>query len=292
MRRQLRSVFFSLVFFTISSLPSFSAIYSPDATLDVDLSDHHAREPVVLIPPLLSQPSNVLSLRSDGECYKKLIYTMTQRGWRRDRILVVDLPVVASNVEKAEIIRRNVDMFLRRTHAKKVDMIAYSSGALSSRWYIRFLNGFDKISEYVSFSATHHGTPLSYFPQINPGTRELIPGSRFLQLLNAPVDNTGRETFGDDIHYFNILSKGDGVHIWTSQLLNGAYNIIIPTHWWARINHNVYAEKPIVIDLTLLALDNDIPGIDVRLKKWARDNNLSYDPQETEQIVKNHFANR
>lgn len=259
-----------------------------DYVVDVGLNLSKKKDPVLLIPPLIS---HIPIIKSREDLYERLKRNLIKRGWSPTQIFDVELPVMGSNIEKAKIIKRNVDMVLRLTGAKKVDIAAYSSGAVSSRWYIRFLGGADKVSEYVSFSGSHHGTRLSYIPQVNPGTQELVPGSDFLMQLNAPVDRNGRETFGDQIHYFNICSKDDGVHYpWQSQLLNGAYTIIIPTHWYARINHSAYPNRQIVIDLVILALDNNAEGMEKRVREYARDEDLTYSPQETQEILRDYFG--
>ena len=51
---------------------------------------------------------------------------------------------------------------------------AHSSGGVSSRWYVKFLSGKDKVRDYVSLAGAHHGNDLAcLFP--TDGGKELCP---------------------------------------------------------------------------------------------------------------------
>jgi len=51
-----------------------------------------------------------------------------------------------------------VDEVLERTGAEKVDIISHSVAGLSTRLWIKYYGGNDKVRDYVSLSGTHHGT--------------------------------------------------------------------------------------------------------------------------------------
>ena len=61
------------------------------------------------------------------------------------------------NIVNAESIENWVNETLNDTGAEKIDIIAHSMGGLSSRYYIKFLDGIDKVDEFVSIASPHHG---------------------------------------------------------------------------------------------------------------------------------------
>lgn len=72
----------------------------------------------------------------------------------------------------------------------RIDIVAFSMGALATRYFIQRLGGKDRVRRFVSLSGPHHGTLSAYLRQ-NTGSRQMRPGSLLLQDLNADADPWG-----------------------------------------------------------------------------------------------------
>lgn len=67
-------------------------------------------------------------------------------------------------------------------------LLGFSMGGLVSRYYLQELEGYRKVSCFISISAPHHGSLLAYLsPSL--GARQMRPGSDFIRLLEQ---NGGR----------------------------------------------------------------------------------------------------
>lgn len=76
------------------------------------------------------------------------------------------------------------------TGADKIDVVAYSMGALAARYFLQRLGGRNKIRRFISISGPHHGTFTAWFrPHI--ACRQMRPGSDFLNALNTDTDPFG-----------------------------------------------------------------------------------------------------
>ena len=63
-------------------------------------------------------------------------------------------------------------------------LVGFSMGALVARHYLQALGGALSVKAFFSIAGPHHGTPHAYlFPGL--GTRDMRPGSPFLQQLNS-----------------------------------------------------------------------------------------------------------
>ena len=138
------------------------------------------------------------------------------------------------------MIRDEVDTILNQTGAEKVDIIAHSMGGLSSRYYIKFLDGLNSIDDFVSFGSPHHG--------VTGGTQVFQPNNTFLYNLNDGDETPGgilNDTIGQhidsigggiyngthiqgNINYTSIYSNGDTICVpIITSIMEGANNIEI-----------------------------------------------------------------
>jgi pimeloyl-ACP methyl ester carboxylesterase len=67
----------------------------------------------------------------------------------------------SSRINARDELAPYVDNVLAVTGAEKVDIVAHSMGGLSTRLWIGFYGGAEKVRDYVSLSGTHHGTVTS-----------------------------------------------------------------------------------------------------------------------------------
>lgn len=66
-------------------------------------------------------------------------------GWLDEELYAYTYSFIASNAVSAEEIRGQVDMIIANTGATKVDIVAFSMGSVSSRHYLKNLDGASKI---------------------------------------------------------------------------------------------------------------------------------------------------
>jgi triacylglycerol lipase len=143
-------------------------------------------------------------------------------GWPESMLFAIQYSnTTGSNVQNANELSQFVNQVLKKTKATKVDIIAHSMGGLSTRYYIKNLDGATKVNDVVTLGSPHHGTNSAYYGFFTAGAREMMPDSTFLQELNS-VD----ETPGSAVQYTSIYSNTDEViSPYTSSILNGAKNV-------------------------------------------------------------------
>jgi triacylglycerol lipase len=101
-------------------------------------------------------------------------------------------------------------------------------GGLSTRYYVKHLEGAHKVDDVVTLGSPHHGTSSSYFGLWTEGAREMVPGSAFLNDLNSPDETPNGSDSSAIIQYTSIYSSADTViNPYTSSIINGAKNIEI-----------------------------------------------------------------
>ena len=88
-------------------------------------------------------------------------------------------------------VRQEAAQLLSASGAAQVDVVAYSMGALATRYFIQRLGGQALVRRYISLAAPHHGTYLAYL-RPNAGARQMRPGSALLQALNADRASWGQ----------------------------------------------------------------------------------------------------
>ncbi|MCJ7531422.1 MAG: hypothetical protein MUO64_10380 [Anaerolineales bacterium] len=104
------------------------------------------------------------------------------------------------------------------TPAQKVDVVAYSMGALAVRYFLQRQGGRSMVRRFISIAGPHHGTLTAYLCQ-NVGCFQIRPGSDLLHDLNADIDPWG------DVKVSSFWSPLDLMVIpATSSLLVRAHN--------------------------------------------------------------------
>ena len=111
-------------------------------------------------------------------------------GWSDNELYAYDYSFITSFATDAEDIRDQVNRILARTGATKVDIIAHSAGAVSSRYYIKNLGGDSKVDAWVSLGGPNHGTDTADNCSFAPCV-EIRLGSPFLATLNSGDETPG-----------------------------------------------------------------------------------------------------
>ena len=89
-----------------------------------------------------------------------------------------------ANARNAGEIAEWVDQILAETGSEKVDLVSHSMGGLSTRYYVKYLGGIDKVDDFVSLGSPHHGTTLAIWG-------DMKPDSAFLEILNDGDESPG-----------------------------------------------------------------------------------------------------
>jgi triacylglycerol lipase len=167
-------------------------------------------------------------------------------GWQPAELYACNYSFTASNVASATEIASQVDEIIRKTGAARVDIIAFSMGSISSRYYLKNLGGSAKVDAWVSLAGPNHGTDAvennncAFTP-----CREIIPGSAFLADLNS-----GDETPGL-VRYATWRSNCDAtINPDESVSLLGATNNVAPciSHLQMFTDPTVYAQVRAFVD--------------------------------------------
>jgi triacylglycerol lipase len=184
----------------------------------------------------------------------------------------------AANILNAEYINIWVDDILNKTGAEKVDIVAHSMGGYSSRYYIKFLGGLNKIDDFVSMGSPHHGTyggtqvfhsNSSFLYSLNEGDE--TPGGILNDTIGFRIDIIGGRIYNGthipgDINYTSIYSTADVyAYPYNTSILDGANNIQVEdiSHIAGMLNDEVFYNliKNAVYDYNSGGNDNSsIPG--------------------------------
>lgn len=171
-------------------------------------------------PPAHDPILFVHGLNANSSTWSTMVSRFTSDGWTSAELVNWSYDYTKSNATTANLIAKKVDSILKATGATKVDIITHSMGAMSARYYVKNLGGDGKVDALVTLGGTNHGTTtasLCSFVWIS--CVEMIPGSNFLNTLNA-----GDETWGTP-RYGTWYSPCDEVIIPNSSaLLDGAVN--------------------------------------------------------------------
>ncbi|MHA2251783.1 MAG: esterase/lipase family protein [Candidatus Kariarchaeaceae archaeon] len=177
--------------------------------------------------------------------WRDLIKIFETDGWPSHLLYAYDFDngsscTVQSNINNAQKIQQWVDEILDETGAEKIDLVGHSMGGLSSRYYIKFLGGIDKVDDYVSISTPQHGENYTtcgtngvndFAQQLNEGDE--TPGGMLNDTLGIRQDPvfpeityTGSHVPGT-INFTSIYVNGyDGSFSGESCPLDGAHNVV------------------------------------------------------------------
>ncbi|MHA2304394.1 MAG: esterase/lipase family protein [Candidatus Hodarchaeales archaeon] len=198
----------------------------------------------------------------DDEWPKTFLY-----AYDFDDKLNCSLQAIINNANK---IKQWVDEILNETGAEKIDLVGHSMGGMSSRYYIKFLEGINTVDDYVSLGSPHHGNPNFHCGREGVKAVALIlnegdetPGGVLNDTLGIRYDPIWIEEnitykgahVPGKINYTSIYSPDDGLCPDISSQLDGAHNISIP-----KVSHDNLIEDWSVYKYVRTAV-NDLKGI-------------------------------
>lgn len=152
--------------------------------------------------------------------FEGLLDHFRDAGWDLDRIHYLDFDdPFGSNVTHAGEISNFAESLCRGQEGCTLDFVTCSMGALSTRYFVKALDGLSRVKRLVMVCPPHHGSLIAPFLE-GDGAREMEIGSLFLEELNA-----GDETPGW-VEYTSVWSMEDMiVDPVESAILTGAQNI-------------------------------------------------------------------
>jgi triacylglycerol lipase len=89
----------------------------------------------------------------------------------------VSLTILAAQLKVA------IERICTQNQTQTIDLVAYSMGAIVSRYYLQNLGGLRRTAHLVTIAAPHHGTLAGFFVK-GPAPREMRTGSQFMAQLN------------------------------------------------------------------------------------------------------------
>ena len=162
---------------------------------------------------------------------------------------------------QAKRLRDLVNRTLDKTHAKSVDVVGYSAGAMIARLWVRNYGGDRQARRVLTIAAPNHGTKRSKIEALTAGGDcpatcvQLSDGSSFLSKLNAGDETPSGPT------WITIRSATDDVVTPDSSvILDGALNLLVQDGCpVATTNHVGMPSDPYVLAALATTLGNDAP---------------------------------
>lgn len=176
-----------------------------------------------------------------GTSWNTMISWFIKDGWPKSYLYAPTLNsrscAYSGNVDQAIQISNWVNYLLNTTGSTKVDIVAHRVGGISARYYMKFLNGTDKVNDFVGLGIPSHGNPhpVCYSPNskiiVKLDQGDETPGGILNDTIGNRTDPFGWETYNGthipgNINYTSIVSPDDGFPM-DSATLDGATNIKI-----------------------------------------------------------------
>ena len=171
--------------------------------------------------------------------------------------------------DSARELKRFVAKVLRRTGARKVDLVGHSQGTLMPNYYLKFLGGAPHVRRYVSLAPLWHGTevaePAAIAAPVFGADDESTPlcvacgqfrsGSAFMKKMRAGGVAV------DGIAYTNIMTEYDQLVVpYTSGRERGMRNVVVQDKCDTDYSeHFQIAADPVAAGVVLNALDPQHP---------------------------------
>ena len=132
---------------------------------------------------------------SSASTWDTMVGRFKADGWTDAELTRKTYSSTVSNKTVAQDVGAEVDRVLAATGATQVDIVTHSMGGLSSRWFLKHLDGTGRVDDWVSLGGPNHGTNVAYLCFSVP-CGEMRPGSAFLTELNQADETPGAVDYG------------------------------------------------------------------------------------------------
>lgn len=174
-------------------------------------------------------------LANHGYC----VYALTYGVADEMKSLPLAVGGIADIRASAHHLKRFVAKVLRRTHAKKVDLVGHSQGTLMPDYYVKFLGGAPYVKHYISLAPLWHGEGTDAFSKLMSmgaaygfdaeksfpvcsACLQMVNGSKFLKQVRSGKHGVAVP----GVEYTNIFTKYDDVVLpYTSGIEKGHPNM-------------------------------------------------------------------
>lgn len=191
-RRLLSASLAALLTTSLLGLASQTSIAAPQPATSTA-----GHDPVIMIPGMTGTPSNMNTMKSN----------LQSNGWPANRLFTwTDSSSMTQDLAKAaRQLSAKVDQVRSQTGADKVVLATWSASTLAARYYIKNLDGADKVSQYIGFAGPQHGTTNNGCQWYVSCQQFASPNTPFLQELNS----SSEVPFNDKVDYLTIRSTAD-----------------------------------------------------------------------------------
>jgi len=191
--------------------------------------------PIILVHGFTGTPSSMNTLKSRFEAQGRQAFAIDYTS--------------ENNVTNAQALATFINSVKAQTGASQVDLVGHSMGGLSTRYYIKRLNGAGNIAQYVSLGTPQYGVWSACLLLTSYGG-QMCPTSSFLKDLNSGDDTVG------SLLYTTIYSTSDGTVPTSSSRLDGGACF----KQVSGVSHSGLLTDQGVFDAALAAVDGTCPG--------------------------------
>ncbi|MFI0350038.1 esterase/lipase family protein [Actinomadura sp. 9N407] len=176
-----------------ATLAAVTALMVPS----VPASAAPVHDPVIMIPGMTGNTSSMDTMKGD----------LQSSGWPADRLFTwTDSSKMTQDLAAAaRELSARVDQVRSQTGASRVVLATWSASTLAARYYIKNLDGGDKVSQYIGFAGPQHGTT-------NNGCQFYVSCQQFASATTPFLRelNSGTEVpHSDKIAYMTLRSVND-----------------------------------------------------------------------------------
>lgn len=177
-----------------STLPATAAATAVAALLTVHLSAPAQASGTSTFRPASHPILFVHGYNGDGSNWNTMADRFRSDGWPSSHLRQWTYDSRQSNATTAQQVSAEVDRLLAATGATAVDIVSHSMGGLSSRYYLKNLDGTSKVDAWVSLGGPNHGTDTAD-SCFDTSCTEMRIGSQFLSALNSGDETPGSSRY-------------------------------------------------------------------------------------------------
>jgi len=181
---------------------------------------------------------------------------LVDAGWPEEYVQSFTFDsVVGCNPGHAQELKAQADALMQKTGRDRFDIVCHSMGCLDSRYYIKYLCGYQHVKDFVSIAGANKGSVVACADPISCGAAQMCVGPADEAWMQNPflLDlNFCDMTPGQDTLYTAIWTPLDEIVVpQENATLDGAVNIEVQS----LVGHGLILSKPETLSYVIPALD-------------------------------------